>query len=429
MEARGLLARVKSHAGKVGRAVWRLRSSGFPWFIPDAHASADALLVRRAARRQVLAAWPTVLRPAAAAMMCLTWPITTLRMAWVESRRWADPTCGDGRWRLFAQATHLALRHNLWPWEAIAFRRADGANPTPGNWLPEHEYVALARSLVPREAVRMLADKQGFKQWLAARDIPVPRSVAVVSRATYAGRDLAAALGHELEEGAAIVVKPRTGSASRGVEAWLPGTRGFLREADAAGAEIEPEAMARLLCDRAQRDGDLIVESRIPPGVEFSPYLAKAVPVLRLTTAQGPDGGSAVLAGAILKIDAEDVLGSGPVHLLEVRDGQVVESGGVLGRPAFRRVTALRPPGIMGMTVPGWHAAVGMVCSAHDALPFGIPAIGWDVALGGAGPVVIEANVMISLSPQQILSGAPVLEGPLGPMLASWVRTRLARGG
>ena len=415
---------VPAFAAKARRGLRLLGASGFPFHLPAAGARRESLRVRRAARHAILARWPFALRPFAAAAMCVLWPLSAVVAAWSESRRWACPTVGGGRWRLFARGVLRALRHNQSPWEAIAFRPSCEGEGRADDWLCQHEAVALALMMTPASASALARDKEALKRRLARRGLPVSETLVLIEGVagdTVRLTDLLAEAG-----GAGIAVKPRCASMSRGVELWLADNACF-RSSASTPERLTPDRLARRIMDGAARGDALMVERLLLPHPVFAPRFREIAPVLRLITAAGPGGGRAVLVAAILGLKGEDCFGSAIAHRFQVdlETGRVVEAGNVLSRPPFRHLAPSRPVEVIGTTLPGWKATVAAVLAGHAAFPEPVPMLGWDVALARQGPVILEANIIVSMTPWQILSGRPALSGPLGPLLDTWVAARV----
>ena len=59
----------------------------------------------------------------------------------------------------------------------------------------------------------------------------------------------------------------------------------------------------------------------------------------------------------------------------------------------------------MGFALPHWDECISLVCRAHDDAFPAFAALGWDVALTPAGPVLLETNLNWGMLGHQRLSG------------------------
>ncbi|MEY2878761.1 MAG: hypothetical protein RLZZ15_1141, partial [Verrucomicrobiota bacterium] len=81
---------------------------------------------------------------------------------------------------------------------------------------------------------------------------------------------------------------------------------------------------------------------------------------------------------------------------------------------------------IVGRPLPGWRQAVELVCAAHRALAH-IAMIGWDVAFTAEGPVLLEGNHGMAMTPFNFPPNPPLGRTEL-PAILNWhLREKYAR--
>jgi len=73
---------------------------------------------------------------------------------------------------------------------------------------------------------------------------------------------------------------------------------------------------------------------------------------------------------------------------------------------------------LLGMTLPDWAAVRALCLTAATAFP-GLRLQSWDIALGAAGPVILEVNVQGSMDLHQLAGARGILEGVLTETLAT----------
>ena len=77
---------------------------------------------------------------------------------------------------------------------------------------------------------------------------------------------------------------------------------------------------------------------------------------------------------------------------------------------------------LSGLTLPDWDQLRSLVCDASILLS-GLPLVGWDIALGPKGPIIIEANTVPSLDLLQYGTNTPALP----PTLRAEMRAEVDR--
>ncbi len=187
------------------------------------------------------------------------------------------------------------------------------------------------------------------------------------------------------------------------------------------GSSIGVEALADQIAGFAA-EGYLFQE-RLIPHPTLAEICGPAVGTVRLLTAMTKDGPE--LMAAVWK-----VIGGGNIadnfwrkgNMLAAIDG---ESGAVtrvasgLGHEAVTHET--HPDSglpLPGLALPHWQEARALCLSAATALA-GLRLIGWDIALTGNGPVIVEANTLPAFNLHQIATGRGLHEGRFAAFVAA----------
>jgi len=311
-------------------------------------------------------------------------------------------------WRIAPRA--LALHRRRFPWdEQLLLGLLDPALGEEA--LADHVSLAEmreARQAVNPVAVAPLADEKAlFYRVAAAEGLPVPALYAIVApdagwshtgRAIDGPEAFARFLREDVPE--RFVVKPSQGAGGIGVRV-VRRVGGALLLPD--GAAIDPAA---LRAEATSAFGRLAV---VQEALTNHPALDALWPTetlecVRAMTVVARDGTVRVPA-ALFKIG----LGGGPTdNFQEGRTGNascdVDPRTGRLGRPRFPRPDG---PGLLasdhlpngvratGFELPDWARLLQVVERAARLMQ-PARAVGWDVALTPAGPVIVEANLAFS---------------------------------
>jgi len=377
--------------GRAGAALGLALHGGLGFAMPaGAGASADAVRLRACARALIRRRWPGPLRPIGIVAMTLGWPLGAALEAWRLDER---PGAGSGSPPPRVAAWVAALRHNLRPAEWLGWGLDRPGAPAPAAWLPEVEGMALS-AVLAGDAARVLArDKLAFDRFARAEGLVVPALIGVLDGAG----DVPGALPP-----VDLVAKPRFGRGGQGVVLW----RWTGQEHRAAPDGPSLAGMVDRLPAGAR---PMLVQARVAGPAGAAP------PVARLVTLC-PRIGPPELAYALVQQPEPDAAVSqgGACAALDPVSGRVIPPPPPWPARAGAHFTLGPGP------LPGWEAARAMALTGHVRFP-GAPAlIGWDVAFGAAGPVLLEANIALSLFLEQRLSGVPAAER-LAPGLLGWL--------
>jgi hypothetical protein len=299
-------------------------------------------------------------------------------------------------------------------------------------WAAKLEFVGARHrlrwqlALNPREYRCFTDDKLIFKRFLVGVGIPTPRLLGVVGPHGRAetGEPLrsAAELGVWLAAGRAeLVVKPVNGSRSAGVLVLggrLPDAGGprWARVPD--GTPVGPAEIWAHLVARPHLP-HFLLEERVRPHPELAEFSPEVVHTARIMTVLE---GEARAIAATLRIGlgriAVDSFGRDNIAApVDVATGRLQPAVSKHERGVTRhRTHPVTGAAIEGRRLPDWERAVELVSRAHGSIPFN-RCLGWDVAFGPDGPVVIGANDRFGINVLQAVHDRGLLGGPLGPFL------------
>lgn len=255
------------------------------------------------------------------------------------------------------------------------------------NLHPDRQSAYYGRSY---NFVCLLRDKAIFSQFAASLGVPVPRIIAECStrglRWTDDGRE--APLDHLVGPTAPhlnAVCKPADGIMGAGLFLLrTDGGRLFLDDVEASVDDL-----------RARLDGRYLIQERIVQHPQLARLHPASINTVRLVTFN--QGGEVTLFSAALRMGArgrstDNWAGGGVLAAIDRERGTLRGPGYM--KPAFGRIVERHPDTevlLDGLEIPYFQAAVETVRSLHAHLP-GIHSVGWDIAIGESGPLVIEGN-------------------------------------
>lgn len=300
------------------------------------------------------------------------------------------------------RAARLRRAHGFSLGEAHRLGLLDPAAPpeAPGRHVSKRRLLAVQARLNPEELSHLTEEKTAFYRLAEGAGLPVPATLAVLCHsgggATGAGRPLQGRRAWidwlERESPEEFVVKPAKGY--HGLNVRLVERRG--RRLRLRGGE---ELSAAELCDRLLADRRFhvnLVQERVRnhPGMPGDPDVVSTVRVMSLV---GADGEVSELACcmriAVGASDVDNIRVGTTGNLLAGVDAATGEVGIVYGIDGWGRFAVAdegRRPA-PGAAVPAWDEVIALARRATRAfMPMRAPA--WDIAVTGAGPVIIEAN-------------------------------------
>lgn len=377
--------------------IWaRVSQYGFPFSWPGAPLGKPTMRrLRQMGHSSLFVTRPPLERSLAKAAMVLFWPLgaalTTIRVG-------RDKNAPPGR-RLGAY--WYALRHNVPPLEYYLHRLWEPARRAR---LDDYLYwtengralVALNRAAGWRQGPCPVSDKLLFSELCTRERVSTPAIF------------LAPCNGETVEASALprqdLLLKPVLAKSGIGIELWQWRDGSYHRE----DAVLTAAEMARHIAAHAARHKRILVQEV----VRGHPSLGLAAPVCaRIITGRRRDG----------RVEIVDAMAIWP------RAGSAVTQGGEVAMidTASGRLGPVFPEGpietdLGGRDLPDWRQALEMVQAAHAALPTYV-FLGWDVAFGDAGPVLLETNSGWGAFHHQLIPDRPIGDTRFADIAADYI--------
>jgi hypothetical protein len=376
-----------------------------------------------AARLRLLAAlalWPFV---TASTMVWFTW----LNGAAVARRT------GTTRSRQMLEQLRVAMAHDILPpWYYIFELFHPDLRARAPEYLHRFETKGgLFRYVKRNRGARRtpLADKLRFAARCREHDVPT----APVLFAAAGGKIL-----HESQPGndpeprlpdADLFVKPTSGRGGLGAQRWCFEGDGRYRDGSGTGLTRE-ELLARVL--RLSLSRPCLVQPRLENHPEIADLSNGALSTVRILTIQNEHGEFeptyAVLRMAVGPNTTVDNFHAGGIAAkVDLRTGQLGSATDIGLRPdvGWCDVHPDTQAKILGRRLPFWPETLELATRAHAAFDDRI-VIGWDIALLGDGPVVIEGNGGPDLDILQRCCREPLGNSRFGELLAFHLRRAVA---
>jgi hypothetical protein len=305
------------------------------------------------------------------------------------------------------RAARLCRRHGYGPDEAFVFGVFNPAMPDEeaDEFLSRKEWLKV-HDANPRSWLFMVKDKSVFYRHCAAVGLPVPELYALYfrgaagwspsNRPLSSREDWSAFIEGGLPE--EFVLKPAVGAFGRGVRVFA---RAGGRLVDHEGKSYAPGEVYDLM-RRSRKDDCLVIQQRLrnhPDLLRISD--TPALQTVRIHTVIDREGRCRIVRPffkAAVGGNVADNMHSGMtgnIHVdARIEDG-VLEPGQLITRDGRGIILAPVHPetGVRfeGIKLPFWAEAAALVTEAAGKfLP--LRTLGWDVALTGEGPVIVEAN-------------------------------------
>lgn len=316
---------------------------------------------------------------------------------------------GVSLWRQRLQVLWLGLRRGLdgesyyrfWLFRPERRRRAN-------LYIQQHEAGLIYRVLAVREAMDDFAiaeDKRLFDRWCREQGFPTAPLVAV-----FAGGALVPPGAFVTLPARDLFSKPVDSYGGAGARRWTYAGTGAWRGAD--GVLYDRSALLDTLAEQS-RERAVLLQASVENDPRVAHLSSGALCTARIVTIR-PPGGDPELVCAVYRMatggqstDNFSIAGlAAPVDLVTGRLGPAVRSD---PRLVIAPVAAHPESGaaIAGTMLPHWPEATALALAAHARLR-AIACVGWDVALTGSGPVLIEANWAPGARLAQAPSGVPL---------------------
>lgn len=337
---------------------------------------------------------------------------------------------GGSLLRQFAGMFMLALRLGLAPaaWYRFGLFRPGAGDP--GSYLTRD----LTRGgLYPmigaggrNEAAALLADRFALSRHALRHGLAMPRLALAADPSGLVYPES----GPELPP-VDLYLKPRSGPVRGDTERWDHAGEG--RWLHPTGDSLgEGELVERFLSLAKRRGRGIVVEQQARNHPDIVALSGRVLATIRIVTWREETGGieatDAILRMATARRGARELSEPGrigaPIDLASGRLGEAVDLGAPLPGPRL----ASHPntgAGIAGRLLPFWPEARELAVRAHASLPPGAPLVGWDLALTGDGPLLIEAHAMPGLDMLQRVLGRGLAAGRFGAILAERAKSVL----
>lgn len=248
----------------------------------------------------------------------------------------------------------------------------------------------------------LLKDKFVFHMMLEALDCPTPRLIALARGNEFRWFDSPGKPGIEAlrdSESLDVMCKSILGECGNGVFRLRKTNGGFL-------IKDEPVTLEKLVETLKQ---GYIVQERVTQHPRMSLLYPRSVNTLRLVTVN--DGKEATLLEAALKIGAhgatiDNWAAGNLIGGVDRETGRLDEH--FFFKPGYGgRIEKHPDTGAVfrEFTVPFFREAVRVARELHNFL-YGIHSVGWDIAIGEKGPIIIEGNDNWEITPFQAFDGS-----------------------
>lgn len=339
---------------------------------------------------------------------------------------------GRGLWRQFVDICAVGFRHGLDPQAYYMFElyRA-GPRSRASGFLTRYEtknglFKVLTWQLPKSGRRTLLGDKLAIQRLCDEHGIPsVPNLITAEAGELKFNCERPAGLERDL------FLKPRQLKGARGTE--------IVRFVDGKfvvgdGAALRHDELLEYIARRS-REAAIMVQPRITNHPDLADLAGQSLLALRVITCLGEDGEPVVTHGMLRVLCKLE-----PNWTTDVELGAPVDlASGVLGlmtgdKPEMaldwyeaHPVTQAR---VLGRQVPCWHEACSVALAAHAVCKDRL-LVGWDIAIGPEGPLLLEGNSYADVDFLQRVHRCSIGDSPLGPLLFARlvdVENRIAAG-
>lgn len=387
----------------------------------------DASTVHKAYLRAV---WRERRLPARVGLLAsfAAWPLivlgTTAWFTWTNGPTIARRT-GKGVLRQMAEQFWLAGAHAILPpWYYMFELFDDRKRAQAADYLRREEtkggiYRMLKR---PQQGLErgQLSNKALFAARCRAHAVTIPPEL-LAEKGTIRAPDG----GEPSLPRADLFVKPSLGRGGRGIERWSFGGGGWSLE----GSErVWGEAELRERLEKASLEEDLLIQPRLVNHSDIADLSIGVLSTIRLVTCRDEAGGYAP-THAILRMargaeaTVDNYHAGGIAASVDMESGELGPATDMGGNAETGWLDCHPDTGavIVGRTLPCWSETLDLARQAHAAFPF-CTVVGWDIAITGSGPVVIEGNSSPDVDIMQRPCGAPLGRSRFGELLAFHVK-------
>ncbi len=366
-----------------------LSRRGLPFFLSRPRTALERL--REAAAKEVWTERPVWKRAALVGGMAAAWPTVGLGSSVSGARELAKENRA-GFLPSFGSLYAAALKRNVPPhlnsfYQIILGRdAADMADLL----LPADQRMLTRMSIRRGAALDDAQDKVRFERMCQAHGLPCVTTLASFDNGAASGEERL----HEWR--GPIFVKALKGNKGAGAELWSRTRRGFLSP---DGRELTIDEFVS-----GFRPLSCIVQPVLEDCEELRKMGSVALSSVRIVTAKGTGSATAIAALLSLANKPDSVISHpGTMCGISVDEGVIIQAGAV--REKDRAGKAREWDALLKAQLPYWTETLDLVRRAHDQAFPAFVTLGWDVALTGEGPALLETNVSWSAAQHQIRTG------------------------
>lgn len=335
-------------------------------------------------------------------------------------------------WSQFCDLCVLGFRHGL---DAQAYYMFEFYRPGPraraSGYLTRYEtknglFKILNRQIPKNDHRTPLGDKLAMQQLCAAHGIPcVPNLVFAENGQVQFQSDRRADFQQDL------FLKPRQLKGARGTEVIRFSGGSFIRE---DGEMLSHDGLMQHIAQRS-RETALLAQPRIMNHPDLADLAVHSLVPIRVLTCLDEAGNPVVTHGmlrVLCKLEPDwptDVELGAPVDL---QSGILGEMTGDKPEMAFDWYAnhPITHAHVLGRQVPHWDQVRAIALAAHAICKDRL-LIGWDIAVGPQGALLLEGNSYADVDFPQRVHRCSIGDSPLGPLLFSRlvdVENRIATG-
>ncbi|NJD57726.1 MAG: hypothetical protein FIA94_15150, partial [Nitrospirae bacterium] len=329
-----------------------------------------------------------------AVLSFLAWPVKAAILAGKMTRQHGlqvKRRTGLGLGGQYIEQIRLAFRHGIAPraYYFYGLYRQENRKRAP-LFIQDHEIGALLRLLNTTADYTLFDDKRRFFAECERHGLPTIPIIADFEQGSpkYVRRD---SDGHLPQTD--LFAKPALGKCGTGVKVFTYERPGLYRSED--GRQRTGEDLLNDLAEYS-RTTPYILQERYVNHPEISNVAPSALCTSRVVTCRLPDGTCEDII-AIFKMPSGDCctdnFSTGGIAI------SVDRSSGLLGSAISKSLDAERIDAhpasgcrISGFRIPHWNQVIQLCVKAHAAFS-GYAYVGWDVAVTGDGPVLVEGNL------------------------------------
>jgi hypothetical protein len=284
----------------------------------------------------------------------------------------------------------------------------------------------LLASLAGKNDILLASDKLKSTRALQDLNLPVAPILIELSHATLI--DFSAWPWADYKK---LFIKPRAGFSSKGAMSVekIAKNQYKINGSSVLHSSIINEKDFFLLLRRQLSKSNLIVQPFLSPSSTTFDISEKTPVLLRIFVYQSPGAPPQHLSSA-LKVqppgkDAESNINRMLMAPIEPDSGILLSGVFVNNTDEKFSHVPWNKARLEGRFVPEFKQSLEYVLHASTLFPH-VPLLGWDVLLSDQGPIILEANIGVSLSRAQLWHYEKGIESPLIPALLEWTKVKTA---